>query len=266
MFTTIRFPARTVGGAVADQSMAVFPSRKGVIHAGGVEFCVTNVCFARERVDLQQGSRRIYLVEHAAAMCAIFGIHSAAIYGTEREWNYKRPSHRLARENGDSPQSVLGRSDGRICYAFKRNIPRAALQSKSVEFRVVLGKKAFTDEFGNRVELWPARECEKITIQCHHGHYCAETHFSVVDGVSKEESRERIGQARSVAVVGAWSEEAVWHALGDVLGDLVGLGKLSANISVEVSAFYHNATIGCLRQLMQLEPRKAGSAPEGRLR
>jgi hypothetical protein len=226
------------------------PSSRGVITADGIEFRIEHVCFAKERVDLQCGNDRLYLIEHAAALCAIFGVHSATIQGLTSDWDQRRSSHQVASVNGDTPQSVLGRSDGKIWGAMKKQVLRKALKNSVVEYLVMLNELKLIDDFGTKIGLFPAGNCEKMSVSCHHGNHHASVRFSIIDGVLKDDERDRILEARSVAVLGVWNSEAVWHALGDVLGDLVGLGKICANIDVELSPFYHNATINCVKGIV----------------
>jgi len=240
----------TIRRTITDEAVNISPSSLGVLFSGKIQFSLPNVVFARERVDLEHSRGKLYLVEHTAAFCALSGIHSGIVKGTNSKWNLCRPSHQVAQTNGDGPDTILGRSDGRI---WKPEVPPLELKSlKNIktQFWVINREFHFKDEFGTNIVMSPPNNIRAMTIKCHHKHYSAEVIFSLFDGIPDTNIKRKILRSRSIAVIGSWNEEAIWHAIGDVIGDLIGIGRLCADIDVELHSFYHNATIGCLRTIL----------------
>lgn len=143
----------------------------------------------------------------------------------------------------------MGRSDGSV---WGDDDPSVEQKSIGAE-RIILGVNrefAFTDkQYGTAAMVSPARLGEGVMVRVARGGFSVETHVSFEHGVTNPEHQRRLLTSRSVAVLKDWTEEALWHGLADVIGDVIGLGRVWGYINVELELYYHEATIGMAKQL-----------------
>lgn len=236
---------------ITDGSVSIATSEQGYISCDNIAFAIQNVSLAKERIDLEDNGNRLYLVEHAMAFCVIYGIQSAILKGLELNWDFSRLSHQVAWQNGNTPQTVLGRPDGRIWDPVVRDIRKYTLHDKKSLYYVVQNNIQHIDEYGTQIFLTAPEDIKALKIQCDTKDQRAFSVLSITDGILDKSVRQKIFHARSIAVTTNW-EEVIWHALGDVIGDLIGFGRICANIHVYPNVYYHNATIGCANKLIAL--------------
>lgn len=241
--------AQTFSNEITDGTIRLAGSSRGILTANGVEIAPANAVKFYDRVDLEGLNRKVFLVEHAAAFCAIHGVQSATILGVNTQWDSKRPSHQEAKTNGYEPSDVLGRPDGTV---WQLDIPTVKREYIDVDRLVVAPEKevTFTDSANETTaSVFPARLGDDVTVQVKGGGFSAEIVVSFEDGVTNFEHRKRLLTSRSLAVLGIWTEESVWHALADVVGDVIGLGRIWGHIDVQLGFYYHAATVGLAKQV-----------------
>lgn len=258
--TFCRLPAFTVKSAVEDGFVRVLPTDKTGLRIGGIEAWPEHVCRADDRVDLskpiasdgtEDAGLKQFLVEHACAFCAIHGVRAAEIVGSNRAWDLHRPSHREAMDAGASPYDVLGRADGRVWSAPETilvEVRRVRLTDEVICISPTQTRE-FVGTHGTRIQIAPPTASEDVTVTCSVHKIEISVKLSADEGILDLEHRANLLQSQSVAVVQDWTDESVWHALADVLGDLFALGALWANVRVWLAPYYHEATIGLVKSV-----------------
>ena len=239
----------TVVKALATEAFDVYPASSGHISINGIPAEPGNVVYAHDRVDLASGPSRAYLVEHALALCALLGIHSAEIKGTEQSWNLDRPSHRVAMKNGHLPSDVLGESSGRICGTFGSVTSIAKRSGITTQFFEVTKAFSLKDQYGTTIELTPPRHRTNVSITISAGGSNVIANMDISSGIAESSSIEEILCSRSLAVTREWNDESLLHAAGDAISDLIWLSRVFADIKAKLGLYYHNAMTAIGRQI-----------------
>lgn len=224
---------------------------------------------AWDRVDLGQGASRVFLVEHAAAACALFGVLAAEVHSLIERFDPSRPSHAAAAAAGYLPTDTFGSADGRIWKQVGDWPLRQAgsIRMCSIADTVTLDTHVEgpdASRYMTRITLAPP-SAATIDVRCAVNGHCVVVRYDPAIGVLDRHLRDDIAAARSIAVKPEyrWDEEAIMHALGDVIGDIVGIGHVLANLDVELGYCYHAATHSVRNRLLSGDLRALDvSAPD----
>lgn len=240
----IQIRGKTLSQELMDGEVLLRPGTGSCItYQDELDLTLENVMYYRERVDVERDAVRAFLVEHVHAMCAIHGVHVANACGLVTQWDMARGSHRVAKQVGSPASSVLGRSDGRIWGGetpFSLNVVPSGLCS----YNGVDRDFRFEAE-GCVVHLSSVSGSGPARFHCSYGTFSSEIDVDLETGATDRAMVKRILEARSLAVTGSWSQETVDHALGDVIGDILGLGRIYGHCRVDLALNYHRATVGC---------------------
>lgn len=231
------------------------PAGHAGIRVNDIPAVVASVAHHGTRVDLKQGASMAFIVEHPLAMLGILGISSADITGTRTTWDFFRPADREALARGLDPRAVLGPADGSIGKGmFDEMVSAGTIETPvAPPGCTTTGPVAIDVPGGNRISFTPPGEGMQgldVTIalgpvgpaRFHHG-----PHGILVDerGI---DIRRAVVEARSAAVVGP-CDEALLHALGDVIADVVVLGGITdGTLDARLGLAYHRATIGLVKE------------------
>jgi hypothetical protein len=182
----------------------------------------------------------------------LLGVHSASIVGLQQVWDWNRPSHKEAFNNHGSPSDILGRPDGRIWSVPKISVGVRKLNDVCIRYASVQKELSVTDEYGTCINVRPAKNNRALQIRCTTTNitYCVS--LSPQHGLIDKHRLGAILTSQSIAVTRCWTAEAVRHAIGDIIGDIVGMGKILGDIDVTLNYFYHNATLATIKSIYRL--------------
>lgn len=245
----IDFPVYTFANEIEDGAIFLRPLDKPYLECNEIALCPSNVVYAESRVDVAENGRFCFLVEHMSAFCTLNGIQSCSSTGLNTTFDENRKSHVDAAKVNHKPQHVLGRADGRIWGNTSANISRR-LNGNYRRYYRLNREISYRDAFGSEVLLRPAADVTKLDIQCKADGFIAACEASVQDGINESDLKWKVFLSRSIAVVRRWDSETLHHAMGDVIGDIIGIGGILAHISIRLDMNYHAATIGAVRTVM----------------
>lgn len=106
------------------------------------------------------------------------------------------------------------------------------------------------DEEGGRLEIHPAREGTGLSIEL----YLASmgplnARFDPEFGLKPDDLRLRVGNAVTAFITGP-VEDSLYHALGDIIGDLAGTGGIDdAHVKARFMRRYHRLTMSAIRRM-----------------
>ena len=246
----------TVAAPIRGETYTIEPSRDGIT-VNGIPVDVANVVHHGPRVDLKLGTTVAFIVEHPLAALGACGIHAAVVTGTRDAWDFFRPADREALARGQEPSAVVGPADGSIGRGVLEAVMAAGIVDTGVPLPrlAVASRVELTFNGGNRISIAPpARGDEpglRITVKLpgttpvsvHHALGSA-----IVDGEGTD-IRGSLLSARSAAIAGP-CQEAVLHAIGDVIADISVLGGITDGIiDASLGLAYHRCTIGLVKHL-----------------
>ena len=252
----LKLQPNTVSKGFRSDVIEIQPCHLRALYLNGIEASISNVSYAFERVDLSFAKKRVYLVEHAIGLCAMYGIHSAVISGQETEWDLSRPSHRKAKKEGHLPKDVLGEGSGRISDTICDIDIRDPINGGDIEFTVIDDQISYSSPTGTKIHLLPPSNPETLSalsVSCSYKNLKVELIMDLRTGISNKDLRASLLKARSIAVIGNWTKEAVTHAVGDIIADIVWLGRIAADIKVDLGLGYHQATAEIVRRVLAVE-------------
>jgi hypothetical protein len=210
------------------------------------------------RVDIMDPSskKRCFLVEHVLGPLRLIGITNAKVVGTDVNWNFMRPEHRFAYSIGLSPRFVVGEEDGTqrpALISIIDSLDQYVIKSECRVYKSVSKEVIYEnmDPFGyrGRIVISPRDENEGITLTVRlFKNYIEDIHITE-NGLQDKTLLKKILSARTPYLIGIDSEESLYHAIGDVTADIIGLGGLTdADIKVELNFFYHALTVGAIKR------------------
>lgn len=227
------------------------------LRINGIPVDIHHVVKADSRVDLAQGNKRAFVVEHVLAPLKLLCIEDAEIVGLGGNWDFARPVHRFAYCLGMDLSSVFGPADGRHQSGIFKAVCESTVSRKSKSDKsdrhLSPTKKVRLQNLANDawLELFPLPRGSGLDIELIAGDKAVRTIVWVTgERKTPDEVIDRILTSRTPAVHGLNDEEALWHATGDFIADLAGVGGLTdAKIVAHLEMNYHRLTIGALRVL-----------------
>lgn len=249
--------SRTLKNTVTGRYIKAVPARPGSgLTINGVAVIPENVVKADVRVDLGTGMHRSMIIEHVTGPVRLLGLTDLAVEGLPGPWDFMRPEHRFAYSTGQESRFVVGPPDGCLHPDFVA----AALATGSQETpggrrsRTVAGTVRY-ESGGGFIELRPAPPGTGVTLNLRLGtHEIRGFHFDPLNGLSDHEFLERIVSSPTPFLIGPDDPRALTHAVGDVCGDLTGVGGFTdLAVDAELCFFYHALTIGAVHRARPVE-------------
>ncbi|MBN2152072.1 MAG: hypothetical protein JW839_11535 [Candidatus Lokiarchaeota archaeon] len=250
---------QTIDAPVRGGTFSIAPGKPGSgIVINGIPVRLANIIHGDHRVDIRQGRNVALIVEHPVAVATLFGIHDAAITGNRQTWDFYRAADREAHARGLKPDAVLGLADGSIGGDMAGPLGRAATVDGGLplDLHTVAERVEIEKDDGNWVSIQPpapgARVLNVAVSMFNLGPLQAtlDPVKGLLDITGSGDIRFEILRARSAAVIGL-KEEALLHALGDVVADIAGTGGIRAgSVEARLTMGYHKATIGLVQKLV----------------
>lgn len=233
--------------------MRVSPAKPNSgITLNGILACPRNVVRGDSNVVLHRGSDYAFTVEHPLAALRMSGIHDASVEGIEEKWEFSRPQHRTAYSLGLTPSSVFGNPEGTVSGGLIELIAEQDIIDSGVEREETTVAESVTvaTQEGGRLEIEPARGGTGLNIEL----YLAtlgplQARFDPEVGLKPDELKKRVGKSVTAFIKGP-VEDSLYHALGDLIGDLAGTGGIDdANVKAKFMRRYHQLTMTAIKKM-----------------
>lgn len=241
---------RTVPEPTDGAFVRVEPADEDGIRINGIPAGLETVQKADVRVDLAAAGRT-FVVEHVLGPLRLCGVTAADVVGTEEAWDFARPEHRFCYSTDLGPEAVVGHPAGlpnpdladavqRVGTRHVEDTPRTTV-SEGVSYAANDGTITVQpNEYAGGVELSLEYESASIDVEV------------PPEGASREVI-EAVTNA-TTPYLAPDPEEAVTHAVADVVSDVVVLGGLDdVRIEAELAGAYHALTIGVARRAREEE-------------
>ncbi len=252
---------QTIDAPVRGNTFTIAPGQpdSGLI-INGIPLHLSRVIHSEHRVDIRVGHNVAFIIEHPVAVATIFGIHDATITGNREVWDFYRAADREAHVRGLDPSSVLGPADGSIGADVADQLDRSTIIDERVPLAVYSVKEPveLTADDGNSISILPplpgklALDVSVSLFNLGPLHATLDPVNGLLDDTGTGDLRFRVLRAWSAAIVGL-KEEALIHALGDVVADIAGTGGIRAGrIDAQLGMKYHQVTIGVVQHASDL--------------
>jgi hypothetical protein len=229
----------------------VSPARPGSgITLNGIPANPRYVVRGDSNVVLREGSKYAFTVEHPLSLLRMCGIHDASVEGIEEKWEFARPQHRAAYALMLRPSAVLGSPDGTISGGLIESVSEEVVDSRIERSELTVSEEiSVTTEEGGKLEVLPAPRGTGLDIEL----YLAtlgplKANFNPEYGLKPYELRLRVGKSVTAFIKGP-VEESLYHALGDIIGDLAGTGGIDdAHVKAKFMRRYHHLTMSAVKK------------------
>ena len=134
---------------------------------------------------------------------------------------------------------------------FAKSLKIRMLERK-IEFLVLSGTSKFWNQEGTEITLSPPSDPEELRISCQGDKAVRTVCINPTIGVADLEINQSLLFARSFGLLKKWDLETVTHAVADIIGDIIGLGRILADIEVKLGPFYHKTTVGIIREIRKI--------------
>jgi len=248
----------TLSKPIVSGNVVILPMKKpegGKIIINGIEAKPENVVKYDARVDMMDPTtkKRCFIIEHVLGPLRMLGVTDAIVLGLDKTWNFLRPEHRFAYSLGLTPEVVVGREDGKQRPKLEGIIDSVRLKTDK-QFYVTVAQEVYfktVDIFGHKGEITiaPLPPESGIVLNIELFKNSIEDIRLGENGLEDKHLAKKILDARTPFLIGIEKEEALFHAIGDVIADTVGLGRLTdAKIDVKLNFFYHSLTVGAIKR------------------
>lgn len=240
---------QTVKAVAKSPVLEVRPARGTGITLNGIKASPENVVHNLFRVDMAWQGRRAYICEHPMSCLRMCGVHDAEVVGTRREWDFTRPEDRSAYSLGLGPDAVLGPPDGTISGGMVDAILEAGIAKLDIlKEETTVAEKVEVENPHGRITIEPAPEGTGLQIYLQFGPFSPiEAVLDVYRGLEPE-LRRRVANATTPYLKG-FTEDAAYHTLGDLIGDIAGTGGIdNAYVKATVYGSIHALTITACRK------------------
>lgn len=196
------------------------------------------------RVDLERNGRAAFLVEHVLGCLLLSGVTSAWIYGISKEYDRSRKTHRDAEARGLPPSVVLGNPYGTLDVSLYEALMKAHVDEPLMETRIGVKKSANLTYPQSSIRVSPS---DVLTVRVVRGDLSYEFTWG-------DEHKTLQIVCAETPYLGGLTEETIPHVVGDVIGDIMGIGGINcAEIEIVPGREYHRLTIGVLKKLERIE-------------
>src|SRR5271157_131534 len=249
----------TIETAIEGTTFSIGPAKAGSgITINGIPLSLAKIIHHDHRIDIREKNNVAFLIEHPIAAVTILGIHDATITGRREDWDFYRAADREAFARNLLPTSILGLADGSIASDIADVTP-AIVPEEDVPLDLYHVKEQieFQVEASNKITIVPSNSSDaglEVSVKLFDLgpiHAVLEPGGGLLDADGSSAIRSRVLRARSSAVIGL-NEEAILHALGDVLSDIAGTGNIkTGKIDAQLGLAYHRTTIGLIKYVMR---------------
>jgi hypothetical protein len=202
-------------------------------------------------VVLRDGPKYAFTVEHPLALLRMCGIHDALVEGIEGKWEFARPQHRAAYALMLKPSAVLGSPDGTISGGLLERISEEISDSGIERDELTIEENAVsTTEDGGKLELRPAPKGTGLKVELYLANLGPlKARFDPESGLKPDELRLKVGESVTGFIRGP-VEDSLYHALGDLIGDLAGTGGIDdAYVKAKFMRRYHQLTMSIVKRI-----------------
>jgi hypothetical protein len=243
----------TLRRTLTTRAIRVSPSKPSHgITLNGVLACPTNVVRGDSCVVLREGTNYAFVTEHPLATLKMCGIHDASIEGIETEWDFARPQHRAAYALMLKPSAIVGGRDGTISAGLMELLNYDEIADSGTERDEVTVAKSIhvTTEDGGTLDLDPAPLGTGLDIELHLANLGPlKAKFDPEAGLKPDDLKSRVAKSVTAFMKGP-TDDSLYHALGDMIGDLAGVGGIdNAIIRAKFMRFYHRLTMTAVKRM-----------------
>lgn len=238
---------RTVDAPVVGSEVRVEPQDRPGILVNGLPADLAHVAKEDVRVDLAAGDDRSFVVEHVLGTLGLCGVTAAKVTGVREEWSFERPEHRFCYSRGWTPASVVGHPAGLPNPDMANAVAEAGVEAGDPEPRATVTEPVSYEANGGRIELRPREYGAGTRFEVE---YEGATTTAEVDprGENDPELVEAVTNATTPYLT-TEPEEAVTHAVADLVSDVLVLGGLDdLVVDAELGGAYHALTVGAARR------------------
>jgi len=247
---------RTVAAPAAGEFARAGPRPGGGIRINGIPADLDRVRKADVRIDLVGGDEsddgrplsergRAFVAEHVLGPLRLHGVTDADVVGTDEHWSFARPEHRFCYAAGLAPDAVVGHPDGLPNPALAAAVADAGTEPTAARARGTVAEPMTFAVDGGEIRIEPRPFAAGAVLDLAYGDatFACELPPGGAD------------PGTVTAVTGATTpylapddEEAVTHAVADVVSDVVVLGGLEdVRIEATLGDAYHALTVGAAR-------------------
>lgn len=243
--------SRTVADTAAGAYVKAAPAPPGTgLVINGVPVNPGSVAKAGARVDIGAEPARSMIVEHVTGPAKLLGLTDLLVEGVATPWDFMRPEHRLVYSTGQSNSFVVGPPDGRLNPDFAESVLAAGIrETPGPRRRRTVAERVHFEAHGGYLDLLPAPFGSGITLNFTLGpHVIKDFHFDPLKGLEDLDLLRTILNSPTPFLIGWEDPRAATHAIGDVCGDLAGVGGLTdLYVEARLNFFYHALTVGAVR-------------------
>jgi UDP-3-O-acyl-N-acetylglucosamine deacetylase len=249
---------QTVSGVAHGYVVKVMPAKPGTgIVINMIPAQVEYVVHHDNRVVLRRDGSYACVVEHPIASLKIMGVHDAIIEGTRSTWDFSSPTCRYAYALGLAPSVLVGCPDGTISGGLVEAIRRVGVkQSETPKIETTVAEPvAVSTQKEGKLLIEPASEGTGLQVRLFFFNVGPlEARLDPYRGLNQE-LQERVSKART-PLLAKDPMERLYHALGDVIGDVAGTGGVdNAYVEARLRRYYHIVTIGAMKKAKVIPTR-----------
>nr|MDO8099006.1 UDP-3-O-acyl-N-acetylglucosamine deacetylase [Candidatus Njordarchaeota archaeon] len=243
----------TLRKSLQTASIKVTPAKPNSgITLNGVLACPRYVVRGDTCVVLRDGANFAFVTEHPLAALRMCGIHDATVEGIEANWDFARPQHRAAYALMLKPSAIVGGPDGTISAGLIELINENEIVDSGTERdEVTVAERVHvTTEDGGKLEINPALKGTGLDIElCLANLGPLRAMFDPEEGLKPDELKSRVSKSVTAFIKGP-TEDSLYHALGDMIGDLAGVGGIdNATIKAKFMRLYHRLTMTAVKRI-----------------
>lgn len=256
---------RTVAAPADGEVARVAPREAGGIRVNGIPADLDHVRKADVRIDLVGGGGkdedgdvegdadhrtladrgRAFVAEHVLGPLRLCGITDAAVVGTADRWSFARPEHRFCYAAGLGPDAVVGHPDGLPNPALAAAVADAGTDPAAARPRGTVAEPVTVAANCGEIRIEPRPFAAGATLDLAYGD--ATFACDLPPGGADPETVAAVTEA-TTPYLAPDDEEAVAHAVADVVSDVVVLGGLDdVRIEATLGGAYHALTVGAAR-------------------
>lgn len=245
---------RTVAEPVEGTEVRVEPADSQGIRINGIPATLDAVGKADVRVDLvahavssSDDRRRSFVAEHVLGPLGLRGVTAAEVVGIRDQWDFARPEHRFCYAAGLKPGNVGGHPAGLPNPALASALDDVELVGEGTHSRETVTEAVSFSANGGHIELRPRAFGAGIRFEAQYGEATTvaevdprgRTDDSLVDSVTHS----------TTPYLSPTDEEAVTHAIADLVSDIAVLGGFDdLVVEADLAGAYHALTIGVARK------------------
>ncbi|MFB6104110.1 MAG: hypothetical protein ABEJ57_03370 [Halobacteriaceae archaeon] len=240
---------RTVAEPFTASEVRVEPRETPGITVNGTPADVDHVQKADIRVDLVDGDRRSYVVEHVLGPLGLRGVTAADVVGIREDWQFARVEDRICYSRGVGPQGVVGHPAGYPNPAIADGIADVGVVTRGEPVRHTVAEPVTVTAGDGSLTLRPRDRGtgmrfelrfrgEELTVEVDPA---GETDDDLVDRVTGSQTPYLTEDPR----------EGITHSIADLVSDIAVIGGLE-DVVVEAELTgaegYHRLTVGAPRR------------------